>query len=200
MKKLRSEFRGTTPCTHARSTTVRCVVRLLFGRSRDRSQPRAAAGDLCRPLFSSLFLSGRPGAPCPSAADQATPGSRVCPVPSAMRATGGEQAARPALPIGYSAAASWRSTAWGPRTRRPGSGAGRLAVAIDRDAGDDRRHIAFGTLVQAAAAGRQVVHHLERSDIEPLIVDDVEVGLVAGRDQRRDPRGRWSGRGRATAA
>src|SRR5262252_8748493 len=57
--------------------------------------------------------------------------------------------------------------------------AGRLAVAEGDLAGDDRRVVARCLLHQALAAGWQVVGHVRTPERQAVVVDDVEVGLLA---------------------
>ena len=55
-------------------------------------------------------------------------------------------------------------------------------MALRHHAGDDGGVIAVDLLQQAPAADRKVVMNLRRVQMKPVIVDDVEVGLVARRD------------------
>src|SRR6202012_1653753 len=61
--------------------------------------------------------------------------------------------------------------------------AGGLAVAPRHRTGHDGRVITIDLLQQAAAANGQVVMHLRRMQMQLVVVDHVDVGLVAGRDQ-----------------
>ena len=62
-------------------------------------------------------------------------------------------------------------------------GAGEGAVAVGDLTVNDRGAVALRLLLQAAAAARQVVDRMRRSDAEMVEVDDVDVGLVARRQQ-----------------
>ena len=61
--------------------------------------------------------------------------------------------------------------------------AGQLVVLHGLDAGLEGVAVARGALDQAAAAGRQVVDHLGPLERQRVEVDDVDVGLVARRQQ-----------------
>src|SRR5688572_9440954 len=61
-----------------------------------------------------------------------------------------------------------------------GQGAGGLAVAEGDLAGDDGRPVAGGPLDVALPAGGEVLDHLRGEDAELLLVDQVQVGPVAG--------------------
>ena len=58
-----------------------------------------------------------------------------------------------------------------------GQGTGRFALPVDDGAGDDGRVEAVRPLHQALAAGRQVVDDLGPAQAQPVVVDDVDVGL-----------------------
>src|SRR6476620_1516408 len=55
----------------------------------------------------------------------------------------------------------------------------RLALARDDLTRDQRGKVAFGALDEAAAATGQVVNHLRRVDVQPIVVDDIDVGFGA---------------------
>ena len=67
----------------------------------------------------------------------------------------------------------------------PGRAPVSIAVAPGDGAADHRGDVARGVLHEAAATGRQVVRHARGVQRQPLEVDDVEVGLLAGGDARR---------------
>ena len=75
--------------------------------------------------------------------------------------------------------------ACGPRTSRPGS----APVASPSRIGDLARHdgrvVAVRLLQQPLAAGRQVVGHIGPAEAEAVVVDDVEIGLLADARSRR---------------
>ena len=60
-----------------------------------------------------------------------------------------------------------------------GAGAGGLAVLEGDLAGHEGGDVAVGALHEAAAAGRQVEHHLGRPQVHGVEVDQVEVGPLA---------------------
>src|SRR5262245_60147786 len=55
----------------------------------------------------------------------------------------------------------------------------RLALARDDLTRDQCGKVAFGALDEAAAATGQVVNHLRRVDVQPIVIDDIDVGLGA---------------------
>ena len=61
-------------------------------------------------------------------------------------------------------------------------GAGMLAALEDRDAGDQGHLVALRPLHQAPAARRKVVHDLGPVQAQPLKVDHVDVGPLAGQE------------------
>ena len=65
-----------------------------------------------------------------------------------------------------------------PARTRAGGG----AATLRHNARDDGCVIAIDLLQQAAAADRKIVMHFGRMQMKPAVVDDVEVGLVARRD------------------
>src|SRR5258708_32057803 len=65
-----------------------------------------------------------------------------------------------------------------PARTRAGGGPGTLR----HHARDDGSVIAIDLLQQAAAADRKVVMNFRRMQMKPVVIDDVDVGLVAGRD------------------
>ena len=71
---------------------------------------------------------------------------------------------------------------------RPGAGVD--PVTSDHRARHDRGVVTVGGLHQPLAAGRQVVAHLGQVQPQPFEVDDVQIRLLAGRDDARGPRGR----------
>src|SRR5689334_21132428 len=74
----------------------------------------------------------------------------------------------------------------GLRLRSPDKAAGEPAggntLPVGGDARHDRRVVPVGLLYDPASARRQVVANLWGVQPELAVVDDVEVGLVAGRD------------------
>ena len=70
-----------------------------------------------------------------------------------------------------------------PRTRRPGNAPVASPLRVTGDAGNDGRVVTVGALDQAAAAGGKVVDHLRRADLQPVIVDHVQIGFVTVRHQ-----------------
>jgi len=61
-----------------------------------------------------------------------------------------------------------------------GHRAGVLAPLKHCGAGDQGRGIAIGALDQPFAARRQVVHDFRRMQLQPLMIDHVDVGALAG--------------------
>ncbi len=49
-------------------------------------------------------------------------------------------------------------------------------------AGDDGGVVAIDPLQQAAATHRKIVMHLRRMQMKPVVVDDIDIALVARRD------------------
>ena len=96
-----------------------------------------------------------------------------CRSPDAIRGLGAANPDCAALHPGYARA---------PRTNRPGRAPVAVAMALRHRAGDDGGVVAVDLLQQAPAADRKVVMHLRRMQMQPVIVDDIEVGLVARRD------------------
>src|SRR5262249_7424305 len=60
-----------------------------------------------------------------------------------------------------------------------GAVAGGLAAALRHDARHDSGIVAIDLLQQAPAADRQVVMHLRRMQVQPVVVDHIDVGLEA---------------------
>src|SRR6185312_4369412 len=60
--------------------------------------------------------------------------------------------------------------------------AGGLAATLGHYAGDDGGVVAVDLLHQAATTDRKVVMHLRRMQVQPVVVDHVDVGLEAGGD------------------
>src|ERR1700722_487758 len=54
----------------------------------------------------------------------------------------------------------------------------RFAVAIYRYARYDRRHVAIGALYQPTSTSWQVVRDLGRPQLQPSIIDNVDVSLI----------------------
>src|SRR5689334_5334532 len=61
-----------------------------------------------------------------------------------------------------------------PRQRTGG-----LTIAIDRNAGDDRRNVAVRALQKTAAAAWQIVGHFGWTQLQPGIVDHIDVCLIS---------------------
>ena len=102
--------------------------------------------------------------------------------------TWGSRASVPGTMHGRLVAFRWRSCERAGRVglstpdQAPGQLVGGLAVVVRLPAGHDGVAPAGGALQQAAAAGRQVVHDRRLVEAEPIEVDDVEVGAIAGGD------------------
>src|SRR5262249_29823967 len=60
-----------------------------------------------------------------------------------------------------------------------GESTGPLALARDDLARDQRGKVALGALNEATATTGQVVDNLGRADVEPIVVDHVDVGFGA---------------------
>ena len=58
-----------------------------------------------------------------------------------------------------------------------------FAVAGHLDAGDERVAVSGGALDEALAAGRQIMDQFRPSQAEGVEIDDIDVGLVARRQQ-----------------
>ena len=55
-----------------------------------------------------------------------------------------------------------------------------LAALEDRGAGDEGCLVALGTLYEAPAAGGKVVDDLRRMKAQPIEIDQVDIGALAG--------------------
>src|ERR1700722_7443803 len=64
----------------------------------------------------------------------------------------------------------------------PGPGIGVLTVLEGDVTGADGRFPPVGGLDEAPRPGRQVMHHFGQAQVQVLVVDEVEVRLVAGND------------------
>src|ERR1700736_6669196 len=60
--------------------------------------------------------------------------------------------------------------------------AGRRSTPLRHHAGDDGGVIAIDLLQQAAAAHRKIVMNFWRMQMQSVVVDDIDIALVAGRD------------------
>src|SRR5258708_28307717 len=65
-----------------------------------------------------------------------------------------------------------------PARTRAGGG----PATLRHHARDDGRVVAINLLQQAAAADRKVVMNFRRMQMKPVVVDDIDIALVAGRD------------------
>ncbi len=68
----------------------------------------------------------------------------------------------------------------GGRDEAAGEFAGELVVVDGLHAGDEGGVVAVGPLHEPAGAGRKVVGHAWRTEREPVVVDDVDVGAESG--------------------
>ena len=59
---------------------------------------------------------------------------------------------------------------------------GRFTIAVRHGPGDDRNVIPLGFLQQPPAARRQVVGDVRFAEPQPVVIDDIHIGLLTGPD------------------
>ena len=171
----RQRLRACRPtCTRAtRSRAHRVARRLEVGTVIVERLPRHVAGRAVRRRTSRAASAARAAAPASRSSSAARTSSSADPPPFGV--------ADPRYARVHHAKTVRRGGLFAA-DEVAGERAGGLVVADGGLAGDDGGDVARGALHEPTAAGGEVEHHLRLADLQPLVVDHVEVGAVPGRD------------------